>query len=113
MRVNIKLGLSLLALSLLFNTAGCQVTPKEGTVNQEQVVQLNIWLTPGSGLEPLIDQYQARHPELEIHIQTSTTTQLPAKLQTSFAAGYGSLILLQLTLATWSVSNSFLNIFII
>lgn len=85
-----KMGAVLLAIGLLLNTGGCQITPKEGIMNQESLIQLNIWLTPGSGLESLIDQYQAQHPELEIHIQTSTTTQLPAKLQTSFAAGYST-----------------------
>lgn len=90
MRVNLKTGAFLLAVGLLLNTGGCQITPQEGITNQTSLIQLNIWLTPGSGLEILIDQYQAQHPELEIHIQTSTTTQLPAKLQTSFAAGYST-----------------------
>ncbi|MCL6458230.1 MAG: extracellular solute-binding protein [Gorillibacterium sp.] len=41
-------------------------------------------------MEPLIEDYQTVHPELAIHIQTSTFTQLPAKLQTALAAGYAA-----------------------
>ncbi|MEK5027093.1 MULTISPECIES: ABC transporter substrate-binding protein [unclassified Paenibacillus] len=86
-----KLPAFLLALGLLVSTGGCRIaSQQEGFVEPDPPVELNIWLIPGSGLEPLIGQYQALHPELDIHIQISTFTQLPLKLQTSFAAGYSS-----------------------
>lgn len=90
MNVNVKMVTALITFGLLLNTTGCQISPTKEDHALQDSIQLNIWLTAGSGLEPLIEQYQSLHPELEIHIQTSTTTQLPAKLQTSFAAGYGS-----------------------
>ncbi|MEK4881219.1 MULTISPECIES: ABC transporter substrate-binding protein [Paenibacillus] len=90
MNVNGKLITVLLTFGLLLNTRGCQLSPSKEDTALQDPIQLNIWLTAGSGLESLIDQYQSQHPELEIHIQTSTSTQLPAKLQTSFAAGYSS-----------------------
>lgn len=90
MNVKAKLVTALITCGFLLNTAGCQISPANEDLAQQEPIQLNIWLTAGSGLEPLIDQYQTLHPELEIHIQTSTSTQLPAKLQTSFASGYGT-----------------------
>lgn len=90
MHVNAKLLTILLSFGLLLHTSGCQISPSKEDIDLQDPIQLNIWLTAGSGLEPLIAEYQLQHPELEIHIQTSTSTQLPAKLQTSFAAGYSS-----------------------
>lgn len=90
MHVNAKLMTVLLTLGLLLHTSGCQISPSKEDIDLQDPIQLNIWLTAGSGLEPLIAEYQSQHPELEIRIQTSTSTQLPAKLQTSFAAGYSS-----------------------
>lgn len=90
LHVNARLVTVLITCGLLLSSSGCQLSPSKKNVQLKDPIQLNIWLTARSGLEPLISQYQSQHPELEIHIQTSTTTQLPAKLQTSFAAGYSS-----------------------
>lgn len=85
--------LGCLALSLLvaLSSSSCQpVNQRAEVIGKEPPIDLNIWLFKGSGLEKPIETYQAAHPELAIHIQTSTYTQLPAKLQTAMAAGYGA-----------------------
>ena len=66
--MNAKLMTVLLSLGLLLLTSGCQLSPSKEDIDLQDPIQLNIWLTAGSGLEPLIDQYQTQHPELEIHI---------------------------------------------
>jgi len=82
-----------LALSLVMglSASGCQpVNERAEVIGNEPPIDLNIWLFKGSGLEKPIEDYQAAHPELAIHIQTSTYSQLPAKLQTALAAGYAA-----------------------
>ena len=82
---------SLVGCAVLLTTGGCALTPAV-TIQEaaDPPTELNVWLIPGSGLEDRIDEYQAQHPELSIHIQNSAYEELPNKLQTAFAARYSS-----------------------
>lgn len=106
-----KLPAFLLALGLLVSTGGCRIaSEQEGFVEPDPPVELNIWLIPGSGLEPLIGQYQALHPELDIHIQISTFTQLPSSCRLHLLRATAPRILLLLISATWISLSNFPNI---
>ncbi|WP_150270691.1 extracellular solute-binding protein [Paenibacillus tepidiphilus] len=79
-----------LALLLLLGGGCTPAASHHDYTEPEGPAALTVWLIPGSGLEPLIEEYQLRHPELDIQVQISTYTQLPVKLQTALATGSSS-----------------------
>lgn len=58
--------------------------------NKKSVKELTVWLWPGTGLEPFIEEYDLAHSEVEINIVLSEFEVVQNNLQTAFAVGYGA-----------------------
>lgn len=74
---------------------GCSVyqTPEPlrgADKNASSIIELTVWLWPGTGLERLINQYDEQHQELKINIQISEFRDVHDNLQIAFAAGSGA-----------------------
>ncbi|QCT01086.1 extracellular solute-binding protein family 1 [Paenibacillus algicola] len=79
----ISLGLLLILLP------GCTEVSMPVEHKKEPVHELTFWLFPGSGLEPLIEAYEQEHPQIRVHLHTSSYPELSNKLQTTLASGNG------------------------
>ncbi|WP_164779482.1 ABC transporter substrate-binding protein [Paenibacillus kobensis] len=76
-------------LSLL---TACSSVPvvEVAAVQEPHPSELTVWLLPGTGLEPLITEYDREHPELKIRVVTAQYADVHSNLQTALAAGYGA-----------------------
>lgn len=72
--------------------ASCAAAPvaSVGSFKETESIELTVWLFPGTGMEELIEKYEAGHPELKINIQTAQYLDVHNNLQTAFAAGVGA-----------------------
>ncbi|WP_199616639.1 extracellular solute-binding protein [Paenibacillus alkalitolerans] len=83
----------LLVAVLILSLSGCAesaLKPEKDTEQASSRTELTVWLWPGTGLEPLIKEYEKRHPELRIAIQSMIYEDVHFNLQTAFAAGIGA-----------------------
>jgi cellobiose transport system substrate-binding protein len=82
----------LIPFLLIVFISACSVVPvnPNASIKVDPGVNLTVWLIPGTGLEPMIRQYDHDHPELRIDILTVQHSDVHSNLQTAFAAGYGA-----------------------
>jgi len=87
------LGAPLLAASL----AGCGSLQPSINVSElpenrqsEEKLELNMWLYGSTGLESLVERYEAQFPNVKINLIHSTYEDVHNNLQTAFASGYGA-----------------------
>lgn len=85
----------LIILLIVFSLVGCMFTtmnnkPDTVSLNNPSYTELTFWLWPGTGFEPLIEQYIEMHPDLKVIIQIAEYGDVHHNLQTAFAAGSGA-----------------------
>lgn len=81
------------ALLLMFAAlTACSAVPvsEVDSLQDGRPIELSVWLLPGTGLEPLIAEYDRDHPELKIRVVTAQYADVHSNLQTALAAGYGA-----------------------
>ncbi|WP_424767838.1 extracellular solute-binding protein [Paenibacillus sp. sgz302251] len=87
-----KWGKTLGALAAFCMFVSCSAAPaaKVASLDAPEVLELTVWLIPGTGLDELIAKYDERNPDVRITIQTAQYEDIHTNLQTAFAAGYGA-----------------------
>ncbi|MFI2856175.1 ABC transporter substrate-binding protein [Paenibacillus sp. JSM ZJ436] len=81
--------IGLVLMIALLPLPGCSNVSRSEENKPGSIKEITLWLFPGSGLEPLIDIYEQEHPDIRVHIHTSSYPELSNKLQTTLASGNG------------------------
>ncbi|NDI35865.1 ABC transporter substrate-binding protein [Chengkuizengella sediminis] len=89
--------LIVLSIFLLLHISACDLVKyndfgniASNRTNENPVVELTVWLWPGSGLEDMIREYDLQNTDVNISMIILPYTDVHNNLQHAFAAGYGA-----------------------